>query len=448
MSTERQESKLIRNIGFWPLMGIAYGQIIGAGIMTQTGIAIGMTGTGVVLAYIISAVCTTFQNFPTAILGATVPVSGGEYRYISRLRGKKWGFVYPATYVVSKLTIALYALSCASYLVAFLTGISEQIIAICLLVAAFAINLLGTKQSAFVTTGITALLLLGMALFLFYGLPRTDIAYVFDPSNLMAHGPGKLLSAIALLSFATGGAQVIGNMGSEIIDPQKNMPKVIIISTVTVGIMYALVAMVASGVLPLEVVSNQNLSLVAADVMPGWAFTYFTLAAGAGATAKTLNVTLSWSPKPILIACDDGMLPRSWGTVSKRGVPYKILIAFFFIGLIPLLAGMDISLISKMGTAISLLSKLMFSYAFLNLPKKYPEAFARSEMKVSEGTVKILGYGSIILSAIFSASLIIELPTAAKIGFVILFAASIAWANSGKLDKIEIPNDLDVQYVK
>lgn len=241
-----------------------------------------------------------------------------------------------------------------------------------------------------------------MALFLFYGLPRTDIAYVFDPSNLMAHGPGNLLSAIALLSFATGGAQVIGNMGSEIIDPQKNMPKVIIISTVTVGIMYALVAMVASGVLPLEVVSNQNLSLVAADVMPGWAFTYFTLAAGAGATAKTLNVTLSWSPKPILIACDDGMLPRSWGTVSKRGVPYKILIAFFFIGLIPLLAGMDISLISKMGTAISLLSKLMFSYAFLNLPKKYPEAFARSEMKVSEGTVKILGYGSIILSAIFS----------------------------------------------
>lgn len=448
MSTERQESKLIRNIGFWPLMGIAYGQIIGAGIMTQTGIAIGMTGTGVVLAYIISAVCTTFQNFPTAILGATVPVSGGEYRYISRLRGKKWGFVYLATYVVSKLTIALYALSCASYLVAFLTGISEQIIAICLLVAAFAINLLGTKQSAFVTTGITALLLLGMALFLFYGLPRTDIAYVFDPSNLMAHGPGNLLSAIALLSFATGGAQVIGNMGSEIIDPQKNMPKVIIISTVTVGIMYALVAMVASGVLPLEVVSNQNLSLVAADVMPGWAFTYFTLAAGAGATAKTLNVTLSWSPKPILIACDDGMLPRSWGTVSKRGVPYKILIAFFFIGLIPLLVGMDISLISKMGTAISLLSKLMFSYAFLNLPKKYPEAFARSEMKVSEGTVKILGYGSIILSAIFSASLIIELPTAAKIGFVILFAVSIAWANSGKLDKIEIPNDLDVQYVK
>ena len=448
MSTERQEAKLKRNLGFWPLMGIAYGQIIGAGIVTNTGIAIGMTGTGVVLAYIISAICTTFTSFPSAILSAAVPVTGGNYRYISRLMDKRWGFVYLVTYFISNMTIALYALSCASYLVAFLTGISENIIAVCLLIAAFAINLLGTKQSAFVTTGITALLLLGMALFLFYGLPETDIAYVFDPSNLMANGPGSLLSAIALLSFATGGAQVIGNMGSEIIEPQKNMPRVIIISTVTVGVMYALVAMVASGVLPIEQVADQNLSLVAQEVMPGWAFVYCTLAAGAGATAKMLNVTLSWSPKPILVACDDGMLPKSWGTVSKRGVPYKILIAFFFVGLIPLLIGMDISLISKMGTAISLLSKIMFSYAFLNLPKKYPEAYARSEMKVSEGTIKLLGYGSIVLSAVFSASLIIELPTAAKIGFVILFAVSIAYANSGKLDKVQIPDDLDVNYVK
>lgn len=77
------------------------------------------------------------------------------------------------------------------------------------------------------------------------------------------------------------------------------------------------------GVLPLEVVSNQNLSLVAADVMPGWAFTYFTLAAGAGATAKTLNVTLSWSPKPILIACDDGMLPRSWVLFPSAAFPIR-----------------------------------------------------------------------------------------------------------------------------
>lgn len=49
----RQESKLIRNLSFWDLMAISVGQIIGAGIMSTTGVAIGMTGTGVVLAFLL-----------------------------------------------------------------------------------------------------------------------------------------------------------------------------------------------------------------------------------------------------------------------------------------------------------------------------------------------------------------------------------------------------------
>ncbi|MFR2690260.1 MAG: hypothetical protein ACLTBV_01065 [Enterocloster bolteae] len=47
---ERQESRLKRNLTFWNLMGVAIGQIIGAGIVTMTGTAVGMTGTGVALA--------------------------------------------------------------------------------------------------------------------------------------------------------------------------------------------------------------------------------------------------------------------------------------------------------------------------------------------------------------------------------------------------------------
>ena len=447
MSTERQEAKLKRNLGFWPLMGIAYGQIIGAGIVTNTGIAIGMTGTGVVLAYIISAICTTFTSFPSAILSAAVPVTGGNYRYISRLMDKRWGFVYLVTYFISNMTIALYALSCASYLGAFITGISQNIIAICLLLVFFFINMVGTKESALVTTGMTLLLLLGMALFIFYGLPETDIAYVFDPSNLMANGPVSLLSSIALLSFATGGATVVVNYGAEAIDPAKNMPRIIFISTITVGIMYAMVAMVASGVLPIEQVADQNLSLVAQEVMPGWAFVYFTLAAGAGATAKMLNVTLSWIAKPLLVACDDGVLPKSLGTVNKRGVPYKLLTMFLFIGLIPLLMGLDISFISTMGTAISLVSTVMFSVAFLNLPKKYPEAYSRSTLKVSDTMLKVFGWGSVVLNLVFSFSLVLELPMTAVIAFLVVMAVSILYAlKSKRLDAITIPDDLDIQY--
>ena len=80
MSTERQESKLIRNLGFWDLMAIAVGQIIGAGIMSSTGVAIGMTGTGVVLAFLLSPVLTIISIFPVAILSSAAPTTGGPYR--------------------------------------------------------------------------------------------------------------------------------------------------------------------------------------------------------------------------------------------------------------------------------------------------------------------------------------------------------------------------------
>ena len=80
MSADRQESKLIRNLSFRDLMAISVGQIIGAGIMSSTGVAIGMTGTGVVLAFLLSPVLTIISIFPIAILGATVPTTGGPYR--------------------------------------------------------------------------------------------------------------------------------------------------------------------------------------------------------------------------------------------------------------------------------------------------------------------------------------------------------------------------------
>lgn len=447
MATVREESKLKRNIGFWPLMGIAYGQIIGAGIMTMTGIAIGMTGTGVALAYVISAICTLFRTYPTAILGACVPTTGGDYRYISRLHGKKLGFVFLATYLVQNLTIALYALSCASYLVKFLTGVSQNVIAIALLLVAYCINLVGNKQSALVTTGITFALLIGLTMFIVFGLPKADVPFVLNPANIFVNGPVPFLSALALLSFATGGAQVISNMGGEIIEPQKNIPRVMVLSTLSVGVLYGLIALVASGVLPLEQVMNQNLSLVAEAVMPRWAFVFFTLAAGGGATAKTLNVTLSWVSKPILVACEDGMLPKSLGTVSSRGVPTKILTMFLIIGLTPIALGVDIGIISKMGTAIGLVSSVIFSYAFMQLPKKYPKQYDESPLKVSSMGIKIFGWGSAVLSALFSSVLLKDLPTNALIGFGILMAVTIIVAYfTPFLDKVNIPDDLAVDY--
>lgn len=445
MSEIRQESKLFRNVGFWPLMGIAVGQIIGAGIMSNTGIAIGMTGTGVALAFLISPILTLISITPDAILGATLPVTGGKYRYTSRMLGKKAGFVYLALYCFSNLTLSLYALSFASYLVSIVGGVSAQLVAMVMLTVLYLLNLIGTKSAAIVNTLMCVLMIGGILLFIGFGAQQVDLGYVFNKDNLFTNGAFGFASTLALLSFATGGAQVIAEMGGEIKEPGKNIPKVMIVSTLSVGILYVFMACVAADVLPMEVTANQPLTAVAREAMPFWAFYLFVIFAALGATATTLNAQLSWVTKPILVACEDGILPKSLASVSSKGAPYKILTLFYIIDMLPLMAGLDLAFVSKTSTAISLALKVLLSFAFLKLPSCYPQQLAASPLRVSNGAVKVIGVVCIILNIVLSGSLILNLPGYAIIGFAVLVIASIVYANVG-LKKAEIPDDLTVDY--
>lgn len=155
---------------------------------------------------------------------------------------------------------------------------------------------------------------------------------------------------------------------------------------------------------------------------------------------------LSWISKPILVACDDGILPKALGQVSKKGVPTRILTVFFIVGIVPVVTGLDITIVSKMGTAVSLFNKLVLSFSFMKLVELYPEAVERSVIKISNGQAKAIGIFTMILNATLSASLFLDLPPAALIAFAVVVVLAIIVANSGVLKKIELPADLAVDY--
>lgn len=73
---------LKRTLGFWDLMGAAIGQIIGAGIMSLTGVAIGMTGRTAPLAFVLSAIMVLISWYPLALINTTARFRGGQYSII------------------------------------------------------------------------------------------------------------------------------------------------------------------------------------------------------------------------------------------------------------------------------------------------------------------------------------------------------------------------------
>ena len=63
-ATASSESNLKKVLGFKEVLSIAMGQTIGSGIMAMMGTAIGMTGRGVVLAFILSSIFVVLMEFP------------------------------------------------------------------------------------------------------------------------------------------------------------------------------------------------------------------------------------------------------------------------------------------------------------------------------------------------------------------------------------------------
>lgn len=444
-NSERQESKLIRNLGFWDLMGIAVGQIIGAGIMSSTGVAIGMTGTGVVLAYLVSPFLSIISIFPIAVLGASVPTTGGPYRYCSRILGKTPGMIYLLLHITMNVGLAQYALSFASYFVSLVTGLNQHLVAIVVLTFFFLTNLVGTKSAALLNKIMSVLLIGGLLLFIAFSVPKAHLDYVFSTSNLFNHGAFAFVSTLALLSSATSGAQVIAELGGEAKDAGRMIPRVMVLSTFLVGVFYVLIAIGAAGVLPIEEVANQPLTLVARETMPGITFYLFVIGAALGATATTLNATLSWVTKPLLVACDDGVLPRSLGTVSKQGVPVKLLTLFYLVGLIPLALGFDIAFITKFTTANSLLSKLCVCAALFVLAGKSGDVLKRSSMKISPAQARVIAVIAAVVLCVLSSSLLLNLSVSVIAFLVALVVIVLIYANT-YAKKIVIENDLDVDY--
>lgn len=438
-----QEQKLKKTLTRSDLFSIGIGQIIGAGILSLCGVGIGMTGTGVVFAFMLAAVISSVSLLPDAQLAAACPTTGGSYRYPSRLIGPKVGFIQVMMYIIVQITISMYAITFATYFEELIPGVSVKAVALIIVAIVYVTNMFGTKSAAIVQKIMVAALIIGLGSLVCFGLFEVNYEYVFDPANLFPNGPRSFFTAAALLTFSTGGALALAELGGEVKDPAKDLPIAMIGSTLFVGVVYALIALVASGVLPWEQVANQSLTAVANEVLPTPLFYVFMLGGALGATATTLNATFVWISKPIMIACEDGWFPKKLATVNKYGVPGYIITLFFIVAVVPILLDLSLETISVMGTGMGAIFEALVPLSCLFLVKKYPQAYENSKFKLPKKYIPVFAVVTFCIMLVQATLLISDLTPigiAFSIGYIIIVI--IAAFIIEKVKHIEIPADL------
>lgn len=381
---------LKRVLGKADLMGIAIGQIIGAGVMSLTGVAIAMTGRSSNFAFLISTLFVLAAAIPLVFVNSCIRMRGGAYTQTSVFLGKKWSGFYIVQYIVGSISISMFAISLAQYILTFIPNANEKIVSMAVLTLFFGINYFGISGAAKIQKVMVFILISALVIFAGFEIFKIQPGY-FNQPDFMTNGVMGILQTAALLVFATGGAEVIVDIGAEAKNPKRDIPQVVIVSTLLVAVLYGIMCTVAAGVLPVEQVANKTLSAVAEYILPKPLFIYFVVCGAIFATATTLNAKIGTCTKPVLQACSDGWFPRQLAVLHpKYKTPTYILGVFYVVGALPILLGFSIGTIASTVILLAYGFKIILAYKVLDLPRLFPNEWEKSPYRVSPLMLKVL----------------------------------------------------------
>ena len=360
MVADTEHSGLRRTMGTVDLVMLSIGAVIGAGIFSSIGTAAagqlaadGTTvvrygaGPALVVSFVLLGAVCALAALCYAELAAMIPQAGSAYAYSYATLGElvAWiiGWDLILEYAVGNVAVAI---SWSGYFVSLLSGIGvnlpewmvhgyrEVILAppdsplralvqsaphiggtpVLLNVPAFVIVglitwllVIGVRESTRVNNVMVAVKLAVLALFVIVGVQHIDTAnyHPFAPNGFRGIHQGA-----AIVFFAYIGFDAISTAAEETKDPQRTMPRGILMGLLVCTIIYIIVGAVATGLVPYQqLLANDPL----AEAFNRAGLQRFSWIISLGAVVSMSAVLLVFQygqPRIFMAMARDGLLPR------------------------------------------------------------------------------------------------------------------------------------------
>ena len=283
---------LKRSLGLVHATALVVGIIVGASIFVQpSAIAASVPDIGAVsLVWIAAGILTLFGALIAAELSTAFPKAGGVYVFLSEAfsPGVAYLWGWAMFWTMHTGIIAAIATVFARY-VGFFVDVGDtglRLIAIAAVFTLSAINYLGVKQGSIVQTTLTIVKIvavIGITALAFLLGPDQPI----QPTNPLTHQPTNthaFVAAIVAGLFAFGGWHMVTYAAEETVDPERTLPKALIIGVCIVTACYLALNAAYFHVLPHDVVGKST--RVAADAAAA-------VVGSGGAAVVSLVVALS-----------------------------------------------------------------------------------------------------------------------------------------------------------
>lgn len=363
----------------WPM---ATGQVVGAGIVTFVGPAIGLTGRSMWLAYLVALVLGLIFNIRFIQMTKALRLGGGNYSLVAAGLGPRWGGIYESSMLITMFCIGTFAMSFGMYLNALWPVIPQRLAAIVFLTIILIINICGVSFFAKTQRYMTIFLVITLFLYMFLGFTHLKGEYLaFSNPEFSTGGFAGFISAVFMLYGSTSGYNTVISYGRDTKQPYKDIPKAMIYTFFTIAVLYIGVGLVNCGTLPLEDVAGKTLVVTAREFMPEWLVIIFVLGGPVMALATTASGSLSSMQISSGQCAADGWLPRVLATENKKGIRWPICVILYLLGVVPIALGFNINQIVFSMLLFLSLVMIFIIVACFPLYNKYEEAFKAAGIK-------------------------------------------------------------------
>jgi amino acid transporter len=316
---KQPEADLVRGIRRWDLVAITINGIIGAGIFGLPSKVYSLIGSYSLIAFVVCALVVALIILCFAEVSSRFDETGGPYLYAREAFQPAVAFEIGWLIWLARMTA--FAANCnlmINYLSFFwqpaTTPLWRTSIIVLVVIVLAIINLLGIRQAAIVSNVFTIGKLIPIIIFIAAGLfflNRQAFALGPAPTN------GAFSQSVLLLVYAFTGFEMATIPAGEVREPQKSLPRALLIAILVVAILYIMIQIVCVGTLPGLAQSQKPLADAGMQFLGGAGGAIISVGAIISITGNLNILLLSGSRLPFAMA-EQRQLPAFIGSIHTR----------------------------------------------------------------------------------------------------------------------------------
>jgi amino acid transporter len=390
-------------MGYWAVVAVGVGGMVGGGIFAVLGLAVQIARGGTPVAFSLAGLVALTTCYSYARLSVTYPSQGGTVEFLNQAFGP--GLITGGLNVLLWLSyivmLALYAYAFGSYGASFFPSAAQpfwkHVFISGIIVLLSGLNVLGAGVVGRLEEWIVAFKIAILSFFVLTGVWSLNL-HRLAPAAWAS--PLYLTTGGMIIFLAYEGFELIANTAADVRNPGKTLPRAYFSAVGFVILLYILISLVTVGNLDVDqIVASKDYAL-AVSAKPFLGNAGFTLIAIAAllSTGSAINATLYGSSRISYIIAKEGELPES---MEKKIWNRPIEGLFITSGMTLMVANLfDLSSISTMGSAGFL---LIFAAVNASNAKLFEKTASRRWIAVLGVIICLTALGALIVQRALTA---------------------------------------------